>query len=101
MASNNGYILADQKVANSGVETPLADDSILCTEIIIVAKAGNSSPIHIGGDDVHTNDNDGLVAGASLAFAVRAPYQRMLDLSAFYLLTTNNGDGVDIWATLA
>ena len=65
--------------------------------LAIVAKAGNTGQVYIGGSDVSSATNDGLDAGEVLSFEAEG----WMNLADIYVDSGVNGEGVDFYAVKA
>ena len=65
--------------------------------VVIIAKAGNTGQVYVGGSDVTTSTNDGLDAGETLSIEAHG----WLDLANIYIDVDTNGEGVDFYAVKA
>ena len=94
-ASNSPTLLSGEKtVTTSGTAEAIAAANVV-EGLTIIAKAGNTGQVYVGGSDVTTSTNDGLDAGDVLDLP--GP----LDLADIYLDVDTNGEGVDFYANKA
>ena len=95
--SNSPYLLSSEKtVTTSGNAVALASARMI-TSVTIIAKAGNTGKVYVGGSDVATTTNDGLAAEDSLSIEM----DHAFDLADIYLDADTNGEGVEIYALKA
>ena len=99
MANSEGpVILAGEKtVAAAGTAESLVAATKRAKAVTIIAKAGNTGQVYVGGSDVASTTNDGLDAGESLTIEAVT----WLDLADIYLDADVNGEGVDLYAVKA
>jgi hypothetical protein len=94
-ASNSPTLLSGEKtVTTSGTAEAIAAANVV-EALTIIAKAGNTGQVYVGGSDVTTSTNDGLDAGDVLE--IPGP----LDLADIYIDVDTNGEGVDFYANKA
>ena len=65
--------------------------------IVIIAKAGNTGQVYVGGSDIASTTNDGLDAGETLSIEAVG----WMDLAGIFLDVDTNGEGVDFYAVKA
>jgi len=94
-ASNSPTLVAGEKtVTAAGTALALASANMV-KGVTIIAKAGNTGQVYVGGADVASTTNDGLAPDDSLEL----PWA--LDLADIYIDSDVNGEGVDYYARKA
>ncbi len=104
MATSVGshLVSGEKTVTTSGTALPLEGSGTVAapaisrkvSSVLIIAKAGNTNNVYIGGPDIATTTNDGLAAGKFIILP--GP----LDTGLLFLDVDTNGEGVDFYATL-
>ncbi len=95
--SESPVIVAGEKtVAAAGTAEALSAAKRV-KALTIVAKAGNTGQVYIGGSDVDSSTNDGLDAGEAVTFEAGG----WMDLADIYVDAGVNGEGVDFYAVKA
>ena len=89
-------ISGEKTVTASGTAEALASANRI-KSVAIIAKAGNTGQVYVGGSDVASATNDGLDAGETLAIEAVG----WLDLANLYIDVDTNGEGVDFYAVKA
>ena len=99
MANSEGpVILAGEKtVAAAGTAETLVAATKRAKAVTIIAKAGNTGQVYVGGSDVASTTNDGLDAGESITIEAVG----WLDLVGIYLDVDTSGEGIDFYAVKA
>ena len=96
-ASNSPTLLVSEKnVAASGTAEAISSSQRVHS-VTIIAKAGNTGNVYVGGSDVATTTNDGLPAGDTLSIEAL----NWLDLNDIYIDVDTDGEGVDVYAVKA
>ena len=96
-ASNSPVVLSSEKtVTNSGTAVALSE-SRRVKALTIIAKAGNTGQVYVGGADISTSTNDGLDAGEVINFQSVGWF----DLADVYIDADTDGEGVDFYAIKA
>ena len=91
------FVASEKTVATAGTSEPLSSSSQRVKSLTLIAKAGNTSQVYVGGSDVSSTTNDGLAAGESLSI----PAISWLDLNNVYIDVDTNGEGIDFYAVKA
>lgn len=90
-------ISSEKTVSATGTAEALAASSQRVKALLVVAKPGNTGNVYLGGSDVATTTNDGLIPGESLSL----PALSWLDLADIYIDVDTSGEGVDFYAIKA
>lgn len=96
LASKGVFLSGTKVTASAGNAVALASAGVY-GKIGIVAIATNTGQVYIGGEDVASTTNSGLVAGQSLEIEPRRGV--VLDLTDIYVDSDVDGEGVDFYAT--
>lgn len=97
-SSETATLMSSEKtVSVAGTPEPLSSVSQRVKSVTLIAKAGNTGQVYVGGSNVASATNDGLAPGDTL----RVPAVNWLDLSAVYLDVDTAGEGVDLYAVKA
>lgn len=91
------FIAAEKAVSTAGTAEAIAAASQRVKSLTVIAKAGNTGQVYLGGADVASATNDGLGPGDSLLI----PAVNWLDLNDVYVDVDTNGEGVDYYAVKA
>ena len=91
------FVASEKTVSTAGTSEPLSSTSQRVKSLTLIAKAGNTGQVYVGGSDVSSTTNDGLAAGESLSI----PAISWLDLSNVYIDVDTNGEGIDFYAVKA
>ena len=91
------FIAAEKAVSTAGTAEAIAAASQRVKSLTVVAKAGNTGQVYLGGADIASSTNDGLAPGDSLLI----PAVNWLDLNDVYVDVDTNGEGVDFYAVKA
>jgi hypothetical protein len=99
MAASESPVLysSEKTVASAGTAEPLVASSKRVKSVVIIAKAGNTSQVYVGGADVDSSTNDGLDAGESITLESH----EWMDLADIYIDAGTSDDGVDFYAVKA
>lgn len=95
--ANPRLISGEKTVASAGTAAALVSASQKATWLRIIAKAGNTNQVYVGGSDIAATTNDGLDAGEELVIEHTIAF----DLADVYLDVDTNGEGVDFYALKA
>ena len=95
--ANPRLISGEKTVASAGTAVAMVSGTTRATWVRIVAKAGNTNQVYVGGSDVADTTNDGLDAGQVLEFE----HPLAFNLADIYLDADTNGEGVDFYALKA
>lgn len=87
----------EKTVSAAGTAEALSSTSQRVAGLLIVAKSGNTGQVYVGGSDVASTTNDGLVPGDMLSI----PVKNWLDLTDVYIDVDTSGEGVDYYAIKA
>ncbi len=84
-------------VSASGTAEALISTAAICNGFLVVAKAGNTGKVYIGGSNIDktTLPANELSAGGSISFD--APRGYRFDLQDWYIDADTNGEGA--WVT--
>ena len=88
------FMAAEKAVSSAGTAEAIAAVSQRVKSLTVIAKAGNTGQVYVGGADVDSSTNDGLAPGDSLLI----PALSWLDLSYIYIDVDTDGEGVDYYA---
>ena len=91
------FLAAEKTVTTAGTAEAIAAASQRVKSLTLIAKAGNTGQVYVGGSDVGSSTNDGLAPGDSLVI----PAVGWLDLNEVYIDVDTNGEGVDYYAVKA
>lgn len=93
-------VSAEKVVATAGTAVPLFATKTLAISFSIVAKAGNTGNIFVGGASVDNTINDGFPASKGYSWAAHGtwPY---IDLAGIFIDAAQSGEGVEIYYTPA
>ncbi len=105
-AIENGPVAGEATVTTAGTAVPLetAANNRSVSAIAIIAKAGNTGQIYVGGSDVASTTNDGLDAGETVSFDVSSfgkGSSRAMTTNSIYIDADTSGEGVDWYGILA
>ena len=96
-ASESPVIISSEKtVAAAGTAVALSTSQRV-KALTIIAKAGNTGQVYIGGSDVSSSTNDGLDAGETISFEA----VNWMDIADIFVDADTNGEGVDFYAVKA
>ena len=93
-SSSPTFISSAKTVASAGTAEAVSSSSQRVKSLTIIAKAGNTGQVYVGGSDVASSTNDGLEPGAALIVEAVS----WLDLADIYIDVDNAGEGVDFYA---
>lgn len=97
-ASETPTLLSSAKtVVSAGTAEALSATSQRAKTVTIVAKAGNTGQVYVGGPDVAPTTNGGLAPGDGIVI----PAVTWLDLAEVYIDADVSGEGVDFYAVKA
>ena len=98
MADSEGpvFLAGEKTVTAAGTAEAIAAANRV-KSIVIIAKAGNTGQVYLGGSDIASTTNDGLDAGETLSIEAVG----WMDLANIYLDVDSNGEGVDFYAVKA
>lgn len=94
------FISGEKTVSATGTAEALVAATQKAWSVTIIAKAGNTNQLYVGGSDVATTTNDGLDAGESITLTVHQG-QPAFDLNDIFLDVDTNGEGCDFYAIKA
>ena len=86
-------VAGEKTVASAGTAEALATTNRV-KSLTIIAKAGNTGQVYVGGSDVSSATNDGLDAGENISFNAAS----WLDIADIFIDTGVSGEGVDFYA---
>ena len=95
--SNSPTLLSSEKTVTAAGTAEALHSGQRVTQVTIIAKAGNTGQVYVGGSDVASTTNDGLDAGDTLDIVASGS----LDLKDIYIDADTNGEGVDFYAVKA
>ena len=94
-ASETSFMIASEKtITASGTAEALVAASTRVKSVLLIAKAGNTGQVYVGGSTVDTSTNDGLDAGESITVQAL----EFFNLTELFLDVDTNGEGVDFYA---
>ncbi len=95
--SETPVLISGEKTVTAAGAAEAVGASERVKSIVIIAKAGNTGQVYVGGSDIASTTNDGLDAGETLSIEAAG----WLDLADVYLDVDTNGEGVDFYAVKA
>ena len=97
-ASETPTLISSEKtVTAAGTAEALTASSQRVKSLSVIAKAGNTGQVYVGGSDVASTTNDGLAPGDTLMI----PSLSWLDLKGVYIDVDVSGEGVEFYAVKA
>lgn len=98
MANSEGpaFLSGEKTITAAGTAEAISAANRI-KSVAIIAKAGNTGQVYVGGSDVASATNDGLDAGETLSIEAVG----WLDLANLYIDVDTNGEGVDFYAVKA
>ena len=99
MANSEGpVLLSGQKlVATAGAAEALVASTKRVKRLQVIALSTNTKPVYLGGSDVSSTTNGGLVASGSISLEAEG----WMDLKAIYVGADVDGEGVDFYGVRA
>ena len=99
MADSEGpVLLSGQKlVATAGAAEALVASTKRVKRLQVIALSTNTKPVYLGGSDVSSTTNGGLVASGSISLEAEG----WMDLKAIYVDADVDGEGVDFYGVRA
>lgn len=95
--SETPTFLSDSKTSTSVGTAVAIGTSQRVKSLVIVAKDNNTDAVYVGGSDVGSATNRGLLPGDALSI----PAVNWLDLANVYIDVKVSGEGVDYYAVKA
>ena len=95
------FISGEATVDAAGTAQVISTTVTSVIAISIIAKAGNTGQVYVGGSDVASTTNDGLDAGEVLNIdlsTTKPGGARMIDLDDIYIDADTTGEGIDFYA---
>lgn len=103
--SIGGRVVAGERtITTAGTQLALEAVNTSLVALTIIAKAGNTGQVFVGGSDVASTVNDGLDASESISFDVSSFGQgrsAIINTQDVFLDVSVNGEGVDFYGILA
>ena len=97
-ASETPTLISSEKtVTAAGTAEALSSSGQRVKSVSVIAKAGNTGQVYVGGSDVASTTNDGLAPGDTLMI----PSVNWLDLKDVYVDVDVSGEGVEFYGVKA
>ena len=87
------FFSSEKTVATAGTAVALSSSQRV-KSVNIIAKAGNTGQVYLGGSGVASTTNDGLAPGDALEVVA----VNWIDLKDIYIDVDTSGEGVDFYA---